>query len=153
MASAPMQGSGTVAVASTPARVWTALLDPAVLQSLIPGAETVERLNNGRYRAVLSYGVGKLRGRYTADITISDAVPGRSLVLAGQSAGPFGGGGASADVAFSAVDGGTEIGWSYAGAVTGLYAFVPATLLRAAGERFIGRFFTALGQRAQAGLG
>ncbi len=148
---APMRGQGEVTVTGEPAAVWASLLDPAVLQSLIPGAERVDRLDDRHYRAVLSYGVGKLRGRYTADLLLSDAQPGLSLALSGKSAGPFGGGGAAAEVAFSAADNGTAIVWSYAGEVTGLYAFVPAGLLRAAAERFIDRFFTALGQRSVAG--
>lgn len=73
------------------ARVWEVLLDPDVIARCLPGCETLTPLGDDQYEAVISVGVGAVRGSYTAKITVADQVPMRSyrLIVEGTGAPGF----------------------------------------------------------------
>ena len=54
----PLSGQGSTEVAAARDHVWSALLDPDILQRLTPGADRVQRLGIDRFEASLSFGVG-----------------------------------------------------------------------------------------------
>ncbi len=140
-----LAGRGTVDVAAPPDRVWSALLDPDTLLRLIPGADRVERPDPYRYCAVLSFGVGRVRGRYDARLLLSDVVAPHRLDLAGQAQGWLGGGRAVARVVLTERGpSGTTIAWRYDGVITGPVALVGTALLQATSSLFVQRFFAAL---------
>jgi 2-furoyl-CoA dehydrogenase large subunit len=142
-------GKGEVTVAGSRDALWRALLDPASLQGLVPGAETIEMVGPDAYRAALSYGVARFRGRYVVDIRVDrSAMPG-TLGLAGEASGPLGSGSAVAAVHLDeAGPGQTRIRWDYDGSVTGAVAFAGTALLTVACERFVAAFFRSLSGRA-----
>lgn len=147
----PLTGNGHTIVSAGPAAVWAALLDAAVLQQVIPGAETVEQHAPGAYRAALSFGVGKLRGRYATQLRLSNVDPPHRLDLAGNSRGRFGQGWARAHVTMAGPpDGPTEITWRYDGGVSGMVAYAGRPLLQVAAHLFVERFFTTLAKRFDA---
>ena len=102
----------------------------------------------GAYRASLSFGVGKLRGRYATRLDLSDADPPRTLKLSGDSQGRFGAGWARAQVTLAGpAEGPTTINWRYEGGVSGLVSYAGRPVLQAAGHLFVERFFTLLAKR------
>jgi hypothetical protein len=72
-----MRVHGTFEFRTPPAAVYEALLDPAALQSCIPGCETLEAVGPGRYRATVKVGIGGIRGTFQGDVTITDEEPER----------------------------------------------------------------------------
>ena len=134
--------------------VWSALLDPDILQRLIPGADRVVRLDPDRFKASLSFGVGRVRGRYEVELRLSEVVPPRALDLAGQARGWLGGGGATAHVELTeAGTAGTTVAWCYAGVVTGPVALAGTALLGGTSRLFVQRFFLALSRHLAAEAG
>ena len=134
--------------------VWSALLDPDILQRLIPGADRVQRLGTERFEASLSFGVGRVRGRYHVEMQLSGVVPPHALDLAGQARGWLGGGGATAHVELTeAGTAGTTVAWCYAGVVTGPVALAGAALLGGTSRLFVQRFFLALARHLAAEAG
>ncbi len=132
-------------MAATPAAIWSALLDPAVLAELIPGAEQVEEHAPGAYRARLCFGVGRLRGAYATRLALSNTAAPHALDLAGNSTGRFGEGWAKAHVTLAGpADGPTRITWSYEGGVSGLVSYAGRPVLQLAGHLFVDRFFQSL---------
>ncbi len=128
--------------------MWDALLDPAVLEALIPGAEQVEQHAPGAYRAALSFGVGRVRGRYATKLILSNVEPLRALDLEGDSKGRFGQGWARAHVTLAgSVEGPTKITWHYEGGVSGLVSYAGRPVLQIAAHLFVERFFRTLAQR------
>ena len=128
--------------------MWDALLDPAVLRALIPGAEQVEQHAPGAYRAALSFGVGRVRGRYATKLTLSNVDPPHSLDLEGESQGRFGQGWARAHVTIAGPPNGpVRITWRYEGGVSGLVSYAGRPVLQVAGHLFVERFFRTLAQR------
>ena len=149
-----LAGQGRVEVAANRERVWSALLDPAVLRSLIPGADQVERLDHERYDAALSFGVGRLRGRYGVRLQLSNVMPPHALDLAGQAHGWLGAGRASAHVELTQT--GLDrmaITWRYDGVVAGPVAIASRALLRATSNLFVQRFFVALARHVATDIG
>ena len=147
----PLSGAGSVVVAAPAALVLAALLDTDLLVSLIPGAERVERLGHGHFRAVLSFGVGGMRTRNTVELEVAGLDGPGALTLRGQADGTFGAGAATGQVALTErIPGRTSIAWSYDGTVTGRWVRAGGPLLRFAAGMFVNRFFRALAARARA---
>ena len=145
MAVRRLAGAGRTEVPAAPAAVLAALLDPAVLAALIPGADSVEQSGEGQFRALLSYGVGSLRSRYQVELDLSGRDHAQAILMQGSSRGGLGGGSATGRVALhQARPGRTSIAWSYEGEVTGAVALAGDTLLRMSARLFVHRFFAAL---------
>ena len=141
----PLSGAGSIMVGAPAHRVLAALLDPAVLQSLIPGAQTVEQLGHGHFRAVLSFGIGSLRSRNTVELRAAGLDGPGAVTLTGHAAGAHGAGNATGQVMLDERrPGRTSIAWTYAGEVSGRWVNVGGPLLRFSANLFVSRFFRAL---------
>ena len=81
-----MDISGSYTFNAPPDRVWTLLMDPAVLQSCIPGCEKFEADGDGRYNVTLTIGLAAITGTYNGTVVLADMVPQTSyrLVVEGQ---------------------------------------------------------------------
>ncbi len=143
-----MRGEGEARVAAAPDAVWAMLLDPTVLTSVIPGAHGVRKLSETHFRADVTLGVGPVKGRYKADITLSDLDPPRAATLSGTVTGALGNGGGSGRITLAPdARGGTRIGYAYEASVGGKVAAVGGRLLDGAARVIIGGFFSALARR------
>ena len=140
-----LSGAGRTEVPAAPAAVLAALLDPAVLAALIPGADSVEQSGDGRFSALLSFGVGTVRSRYRVELDLSGRDHAQAILLQGHSRGGLGGGNATGRVALrQSRPGRTSIDWTYEGEVTGAVALAGDTLLQISARLFVHRFFAAL---------
>ncbi|MBV8868355.1 MAG: carbon monoxide dehydrogenase subunit G, partial [Acetobacteraceae bacterium] len=142
-----MTGAGEAHVAARPDAVWTMLLDADVLASVIPGAHGVQRLSPTHFRADVTLGVGPVRGRYKADIQLSDLEAPRAATLSGSVAGGLGSGGGTGRLTLAPDGEGTRITYTYEAAVGGKVAAVGGRLLDGAARVIIGQFFTALARK------
>jgi len=81
-----MEISGSYSFNAAPDRVWTLLMDPAVLSSCIPGCERFEPDGDDRYRVTLTVGLAAITGTYQGTVVLTDKVPPASygLVVEGQ---------------------------------------------------------------------
>ena len=151
MATRYLTGQGSVVLPAGPVEVRAALLDPEALRGAIPGADAVEQVGPAQFRATISFGAGRLRGRYAAELTLSESRLG-AMQLQGGSQGPLGGGTASAQVELTALAGGrTRLSWTYQGTVSGPVALLGRRLLQTGNDLFIHRFFAVLAGRLRAG--
>jgi uncharacterized protein len=55
--------------------VWTALQDPNILGSVLPGGQGFEAVSENEYKGVLSVRVGPVNGTFNGKITLSDVNP------------------------------------------------------------------------------
>jgi hypothetical protein len=58
-----------------PARVWSALLDPAIIAQCVPGCEELTETEPDRFTARLKVGVGPVSGRYEGTLRITEKEP------------------------------------------------------------------------------
>ena len=147
-----LTGSGEARVAAPPEAVWAMLLDADLLASIIPGAHGVTKVSPTRFKADVTLGVGPVKGRYKADIALSDLDEPRAATLSGSVVGALGSGGGTGRITLTPEgEAGTVIGYTYEAAVGGKVAAVGGRLLDGAARVIIGQFFAALARKAGGG--
>jgi 2-furoyl-CoA dehydrogenase large subunit len=143
-----MTGAGEARVEAKPEVVWAMLLDADVLTSVIPGAHGVQKLSPTHFRADVTLGVGPVKGRYKADIELSDLREPHAATLSGSITGALGSGGGTGQVTLAADGDGTRVAYTYEATVGGRVAAVGGRLLDGAARVVIGQFFAALARKA-----
>ena len=147
-----LRGEGEATVGAPAERVWTMLLDPATLQAVIPGCHTIEKISDTHFRAEVTLGVGPVKGRYRADVKLSDLDPPHAVTLGGSAEGALGFGSGEGRITLVPIaDGGTAIRYVYEAAIGGKVASIGGRLLDGAARVIIGQFFAALARQAGGG--
>ena len=134
-------------------RVWAMLLDPATLQAVIPGCHHVEKISGTHFRAEVTLGIGPVKGRYRADVKLSDLDPPHARSrLAGRPRARWGSAAARDASRLSPTEsGGTSIRYVYDAAIGGKVASIGGRLLDGAARVIIGQFFSSLARQAGGG--
>ena len=145
---APISGTGAVTVKADVAEIWKALLDPESLKQIIPGCYSVTAVSPEHYRAEVSLGVGPIRGRFTANVELSDLEVERAATLSGDLAGPLGKAQGNGRVTLTPDADGTRIDYSYGVDVGGKVASVGGRMIKRAAQLVIGQFFERLARVA-----
>ena len=130
-------------------KVWAALTDPETLARCIPGCKGLDPVGNDDYKAALTVGVGPIRGRYDATISMRDQVPHQPFRLVVQGTG--GGGFVSGEAVITLVEHGgkttvTVDSHSQAG---GPVARVGQRLMESVAKMMMDRFFNSLRKAAR----
>lgn len=147
-------GEGEARVDAPRETVWRMLLDPETLRAVVPGAHRVEKVSETLFRAEVTLGVGPVKGRYRAQLELSDMDPPSAVTLSGSTDGALGFGSGTGRVTLVA-DGPakTLIRYRYEAAIGGKVAAVGGRLLDGAARVVIGQFFQALARHAGGGAG
>ncbi|MBK17899.1 MAG: carbon monoxide dehydrogenase [Rhodospirillaceae bacterium] len=140
-----LQGSGETVVPGEPQDVWDTLLDPEALAAVIPGCHKLDQVGDNSYEADVSLGVGPVRGRFKANVALSDMIEPEKATLSGGLIGPLGASRGSGHVTLSAADGGTKVAYDYAIELSGTVASVGGRLLEGAAKALVNQFFQRLG--------
>ena len=144
-----LRGEGEAGVGASAQRVWDMLLDPDTLQAVIPGCHAIERVSDKHFRADVTLGVGPVKGRYRAELRLSDLDPPRGLTLYGSAEGALGFGSGEGRVTLVPTEnGGTTIRYVYEVAIGGKVASIGGRLLDGAARVVIGQFFAGLARQA-----
>ena len=142
-----LSGQGSFDVPASPAQVWRSLLDPESLKAVIPGCHELQRLGDNDYRALVSLGVGPVRGKFEATVKLSDLVTEQSGRIAGTLSGPLGGAGGAGTLRLTKTAAGTRIDYDYAVTATGKVVSVGGRLLDGAAAIIIRQFFERLARQ------
>jgi carbon monoxide dehydrogenase subunit G len=81
-----MEITGSYTFNAPPDRVWTLLMDPAIIASCIPGCQSLEADGEDRFRARLTVALAAITGTYDGTVVIADKAPHHSykLIVEGQ---------------------------------------------------------------------
>ncbi|WP_182422256.1 molybdopterin cofactor-binding domain-containing protein [Aureimonas sp. ME7] len=147
-----LTGEGSAEVAAPQQAVWDMLLDPRTLEAVIPGAHGVRKVSPTRFLADVTLGVGPVKGRYRAEIELSDLAEPEAVTLSGGTDGAlgFGRGSGRITLAQTAPDR-TTLHYSYEAVIGGKVASVGGRLLDGAARVVIGQFFKSLAAHAGGG--
>ena len=85
-----MDITGSYTFNASPDRVWSLLMDPAVIASCIPGCEQLEPDGDDRYKARLTVGLAAITGTYDGTVVITETVPPSSYRLTVEGPGQAG---------------------------------------------------------------
>ena len=146
-----INGSGEVVVPGDKVAIWDTLLDPDKLAKVIPGCHELNKVGENAYTADISLGVGAVRGRFTANVGLSDLVLHESAVLSGGLDGPLGSASGSGHVTLEDDMNGTLIRYQYNVKVGGKVAAVGGRLLEGASRALINQFFKRLAKQVDQG--
>jgi 2-furoyl-CoA dehydrogenase large subunit len=143
-----LTGEGSREVPASPEQVWAILLDPKELAALLPGCEALDLVGPNAYRAEVVVGIGPVRGRYTAEVALSDLDPPNALTLTGSGTSALGSGSGTGHVTLERTPTGTRVTYRYSASVGGKVAAVGGRMLDSASRLLIGQFFEKLVARA-----
>ena len=144
-----LSGQGEAVVAAEAQRIFDMLLDPDTLAAVIPGCHGVEKISDNHFRADVTLGIGPVKGRYRAEVKLSDLDPPKAVTLAGHAEGALGFGHGEGRITLRPVaGGGTTIHYIYEAAIGGKVASIGGRLLDGAARVIIGQFFAALARQA-----
>jgi uncharacterized protein len=137
-----MKFTGDATLNAPVEKVWSALLDPQVLVSTIPGCERLEATGENAYAMTVTAGVAAIKGTYAGSCSLSDLDPHRSLVMKLQGAGAPGTIGADVNVGFAdRGDGTTTVTYDADAVVGGMVGGVGQRMLTSVSRRMAGEFF------------
>jgi 2-furoyl-CoA dehydrogenase large subunit len=147
-----LHGEGEALVAAEAQRIFDMLLDPATLAAVIPGCQRVEKLSDSHFRAEVTLGIGPVKGRYRANVKLSDLDPPRAVTLTGSADGALGFGNGEGRITLRPLENSsTAIHYAYEAAIGGKVASIGGRLLDGAARAIIGQFFVALARHAGGG--
>jgi len=136
--------AGTQKLPAPRAAVWRALMDPAVLQRVLPGCEKFEAAGEHRYTAEFKVGIGAFKSSFRGEVALSNLKPEKSYTLSSKAkgSGAFVEGTAQVELE----DAGKETSLKYAAEVKvgGALAALGGRLMEAAAHKNIADTFTNL---------
>ena len=104
----------------------------------------MEAVDANKFVADVSLGVGPIKGKFRADVQLSDMEEARHTSINGQLSGPLGTAEGGGEVWLSAAEDGTQIRYVYRVNVGGKVALVGGRMLQRAAQLIIGQFFDRL---------
>jgi len=137
-------------IAAPRAAVWTAILDPEVLKTCIPGCKELTGTVDKGFEAVVVQKVGPVKATFKGEVEVSDIVEGESLTLSGQGkGGPAGFAKGAAKVSFADTEeGGTLLTYDVEAKVGGKLAQLGSRIIDGFTKKLADQFF----ERFQDGL-
>jgi uncharacterized protein len=135
---------GTHQLSAPRERIFDALTDPAVLQKCIPGCEQLDKTGNNQYKAALAVGVGPIKGKFSAIVTLQDLRRPERYSLSVEGTGQPGFVKGSGQLEFREDAQATIVAYSGDVNVGGLLASVGQRMIQGTANMMIARFFSAL---------
>ena len=129
-------------------RVWAALNDPAMLKAALPGCESLEKVSDTEFAAVVIAKVGPVKAKFNGNVALSNLNPPQSYTIAGEGKGGAAGfakGGA--DVNLTEDDGATILRYTAKADVGGKLAQLGSRLIDGTAKKMADEFFENLRQQ------
>jgi uncharacterized protein len=138
-----MDMTGERRIAAPRKTVWSALNDPAVLKTSIPGCESLEKTSDTDMKATASVKIGPISARFTGKVQLLDLDPPTSYRIEGEGQGGVAGFAKGGAVVRLADDGaGTLLTYDVKAQVGGKIAQLGARLIDATAKQMADAFFT-----------
>jgi carbon monoxide dehydrogenase subunit G len=148
-----MKIEGTHQLAAPRQRVYSALIDPDVLQRCIPGCEQLGKTGDDSYSATIRVGVGAIKGVFTGSVKLEDmrAPEHYRIVVEGKGAPGFMKGSGNLDL--EEAGNGTSIKYTGDVQLGGTIAGVGQRMIQGTAKMMATQFFTALEAEAKTEIG
>jgi carbon monoxide dehydrogenase subunit G len=131
-------------------RVYEALIDPAVLQRIIPGCERLEKSGDNTFAATMRTGVGSIKGVFNGNVSLEDLRPPEHfrMVVDGKGVPGFLKGSGDLDLETNTAT--TTVSYTGDVQVGGTIASVGQRMIQGTVKMMATQFFTALEVEAKA---
>lgn len=143
-----MHLSGDYTLAASPEEVYRAMLDPEVLKACLPGCESLTEVGEDEYDAVMTIGIGMIKGRYGGHVKISDKQEPTNFTMLVEGKGPQGQIGGEGKITLApSEEGGTHLTWEGEANVRGVLARIGGRVIQPAAKTIVNKFFGELNDR------
>jgi carbon monoxide dehydrogenase subunit G len=140
--------TGDYTLSASPSEVYHAMLDPEVLKDCLPGCESLTAVGEDEYDAVMTIGIGMIKGRYGGHVKISDKDEPSSFTMLVEGKGPQGQVGGEGKIVLAPTEnGGTLLTWSGDANVRGVLARIGGRVIQPAAKTIVNKFFGQLNDR------
>ncbi len=142
-----MKIAGQYKVAAPIERVWEALNDPDILRQAIPGAQSVEKIGENKFKAVVKAKIGPISARFNGEVVISESNPPHGYKLTGSGQGGVAGfAKGEAVVTLTEENGKTLLAYEADAAVGGKLAQIGQRLIQGVAAQLAAQFFGSFGR-------
>jgi uncharacterized protein len=147
-----MQFSGSVEIAAPRDQVWDFVSDPEKMGGCGPGVETVEVVDENKFKARAKIGVGPINAKFSIDAEFLERVePDRAKVSArGKAPGSAVDGTAEMSLRDGDSEGTTVMDWTADMQFSGMMASLGARLIEGTANKLIGQTFTCVKSKLEA---
>jgi uncharacterized protein len=147
-----MELSGERIIPASVNATWAALNDPEILKACIAGCESLERVGDDGFVAVVAMKIGPVSARFKGSLKLTNVNPPTSYTINFDGQGGVAGfGKGSADVALTAVDAAsTRLTYQARATVGGKMAQIGSRLIDATAGKITDDFFKAFEAQLQA---
>jgi carbon monoxide dehydrogenase subunit G len=82
-----MDMTGQYRISAPREQVWAALNDPATLKASLPGCQSLEKVSDREFAAVVLAKVGPVQAKFNGNVTLSNLNPPESYTISGEGKG------------------------------------------------------------------
>jgi len=137
-----MEMKGEKIIFTSREKVWEALNDPEQLLKAIPGAQSVEKIDDENLIATVKTKIGPISAKFSGKIKLSDINPPHSYKLTGEGTGGAAGfAKGQAEVELNDHEDGTKLSYSVNASVGGKLAQIGQRLIDTAANKLADEFF------------
>ncbi len=143
-----MELSGVYEISGSERDIWDVLHSPDHLKNIVPGCTAIEKLDDGRLKAMVTMRIGPMKVNFEGSMEFEDIAPYTNFRISGQGeGGPAGFVKGTADIHLAAIgDGRTALTYTAYSDVGGKLASLGGRLLEAISRKNIDSFFQDLQQ-------
>ncbi len=148
-----MTMKGEIALPADRQTVWTKLNDPDVLKACIPGCQTLDKVGENGFSAVVKLKVGPVSATFKGNVELTDLDPPNGYQISGSGEGGIAGfakGGATVRLS-DAEGGGTLLSYNVEANVGGKIAQLGARLIDGVAKKNADMFFATFAGIVTAG--
>ena len=147
-----MQFSGSHRIEATPEEVWALVTDPPVVASCVPDVQSLEVTSPETFKAVVTAGLGPVRGKFAFDVRWVELDAPRVARLSAEGKTPGSAVSMDASMTLTPVgDRATDLAWTADVVVRGMIASVGARLMNGFVEKQTEQFFGCLSGKVAEG--
>jgi carbon monoxide dehydrogenase subunit G len=140
-----MHFEGTVQIDAPRDKVWAFVIDPDQVGQCGPGVESIERIDDRRFKATAKVGIGFISARFVVDMEFVDLNAPDEASIKAHGQAPGSAVDATARMQLSDGDaGGTRMDWSADVSIAGTIASVGARLIEGTADKMIGQTFDCM---------
>ena len=138
-----MKLDGSYIIEASKEEVWAAMNDPEILEKAIPGCESLEKISDTEFTAVVKAKIGPVKATFTGEVKLEDLNPPNSYRLVGEGKGGIAGfASGAADVTLTDHPEGTELTYEVDAQVGGKIAQIGSRLVGGAAKKLSDQFFS-----------
>jgi carbon monoxide dehydrogenase subunit G len=140
-----MELNGERTISASVPDTWAALNDPETLKACVSGCESLERVGDDAFAAIVAMRIGPVSARFKGNLKLSNVQPPTSYTINFDGQGGVAGfGKGSADVSLAAIDRiTTRLAYQARATVGGKMAQIGSRLIDAAAAKITDDFFAA----------